>query len=166
LKKNERGHDYQGSFVHLTNGHLASSNKAVTKIGCGGDFTMMYIENDLEVVGMGVPERGQLFGIGPSGHSSRFVVPTLLPYFMKDRREVLQISAGFKISGLLMKNCFQPSSLRKLCSEVIRKNPELSALIAEQPKNEMDPIGRNIDLDEAQQISDQQYIEAVRSNLC
>ena len=167
LRRNERGHFFQPKFVHLTNGHLCLANKHVTHIGCGGEFTMMAIEGDSEVIGMGQASNGQLF----TTDVQDFDVPSIISYFESDRRKIQQVSCGFKVAAVLVDNNYQPLTLRKICSDTIRQNPELSTYISKdvtivnEATTDANVGERNhVQLDEGNDVD--HYKEIVRSSMC
>ncbi len=167
IRRNERGHFFQPKFVHLTNGHLSLANKHVTHIGCGGEFTMMAIEGDSEVIGVGQAANGQLF----TTDVQDFDVPSIISYFESDRRKIQQMSCGFKVAAVLVDNNYQPLTLRKICSHTIRQNPELSTYISKDTSianeattgSDAEEISR-VQLDEGNGVD--HYKEIVRSSMC
>lgn len=206
---NERGHIYQPHFTLLATGHLSttaaslmssqsssSSSRQVSDVACGGDFTLMYLSNDHEVVGMGQTRFGQLFHQQQqhqhhhNGQQQEIVVPTPLSFnttssssssssatirVEEERRHVLQLSSGFKLSGILFANSLQPLSLRRLCSNRIRSHLELAALIAVDSNGNNIGNGEDKDASEGQHNGEMKreedeslnrYKEIVRSNLC
>ena len=121
LPVNERGHRYQPIFTHLKDGDLKYSRK-IQKIWCGGEHTLFY-GGGYDLIGTGQSTHGEL-GHAISSNESIHSFPSTIPFFQMEKREILQVSCAYHCS-LILVGRRNPVSLRRLCSEVIRKHPEL-----------------------------------------
>ena len=115
LRLNERSHLFQPTFMPISTGDLMLPKKA-KDIVCGGEHTLVILENGVEVVGMGTSSDGQLFD---SSYAQALPVPTFLSYFKQEHRKIVQMSAAYHTTACVVEAFRQPYSLRKLCSDVI-----------------------------------------------
>lgn len=161
LPVNERGHRYQPTFVKIKEGDLA--HRKVWSVGCGGEHTIFYC-GGYDLVGVGQTKAGQLgkmvhsnrtssshtVSTSPSAASSSTAsttattsinnshdeVPRLLPFFLQEKREVLQFACSYSCTIVLLGKR-QPSSLKKLCSDVIRMHPEILLFNSQEQEEQL-----------------------------
>jgi hypothetical protein len=122
LLTNERGHQFQYIFTQVTEGDLL--NRKVWKVAGGGEYTIFFC-GDNDVVGVGKAAILADFGSSSDTTSTFHKTPTLLPEFVREKREILQISCSYSCTMILTGQRYPPS-LKKLCSDVIRHHfPEI-----------------------------------------
>lgn len=121
LPINERGHRYQPTFVRVEEGDLAT--RKVLQIVCGGEHTIFYCGN-FDLIGIGRSKHGQLGFVSSSTTTtatapSSYEPPRLIPFFLHEKREILQISCSSSCT-MVLAGKRSPSSLKKLCSDIVR----------------------------------------------
>lgn len=109
----------------MEDGDLAT--RKVLQIVCGGEHTIFYCDN-FDLIGVGRSKHGQLGFVSSSSTltataPTSYEAPRLIPFFLHEKRDILQISCSSSCTIVLVGKR-SPSSLKKLCSDIVRIHHE------------------------------------------